>query len=447
MTHLPSATELSGRLAGGGADARELAEAALDGAARSRATFIVLTEQTALAEADAAAVRGAARTRRGPLDGVPVAWKDLFDIAGKRTTAGSACLAGAPPATRDAAAVAALRRAGAVAIGKTNLSEFAFSGLGLNPHFGTPTVSRPGVSTRAPGGSSSGSALAVHAGIVPIGMGTDTAGSIRIPAAFNGLVGYKSSTLRYDMTGVFPLAATFDSLGPITRSVADCVLVDQALRGAAHTVERSAIDRHTFVIDSGILADAVVTDVVRDNLLATMERLARGGARVVTRHVAAITETRAWLDRLGWAGAAEGYRFHAERLAGPDRELIDPRILARLELGRSMTPERYRQLLDIRREMQARIVGELAGDVLVTPTVGHVAPELAPLEADPETFASVNIATLRLTMIGSFLDTPALAIPSGTDADGLPTSLQFSVPSGDDERLLAVGLRLDDLLG
>jgi aspartyl-tRNA(Asn)/glutamyl-tRNA(Gln) amidotransferase subunit A len=245
---------------------------------------------------------------------------------------------------------------------------------------------------------------------------------------------------------VFPLAATFDSIGPLAHTVADCVLVDQALRGARHPVAASALASQTFVIDSGILADGVVTDVVRNNLLTTMDALARQGARVITRSVPAIPQTRKWIDELGWAGAAEGYRFHAERLAGPDRDLIDPRIMARLELGRSMPAEGYQRLLEIRREMQARIVDELDGAILVTPTVGHVAPELAPLDADPEMFAQVNMATLRLTMIGSFLDMPGLAMPSGTDAQGLPTSVQFSVPSGDDERLLGAGLSIDATL-
>ncbi len=371
---------------------------------------------------------------------------DLFDVAGTRTTAGSACLAAAAEASNDAPSVAALRRAGAISIGKTNLSEFAFSGLGLNAHFGTPTIDRPGVTTRAPGGSSSGSAVAVHDGIVPIAMGTDTAGSIRIPAAFNGLVGYKSSTARYDMTGVFPLAATFDSIGPLAHSVADCVLVDQALRGARQPLATTVLADYTFVVDSGILADGVVTDVVRNNLLATMETLIRHGATVVTRLVPAIPGARKWLDELGWAGAAEGYRFHADRLAGPDRDLIDPRIMARLELGRSMPEERYQRLLELRRELQARVIDELDGAILVTPTVGHVAPELAPLDADPEVFARVNIATLRLTMIGSFLDMPGLAMPSGADYQGLPTSVQFSLPSGDDDRLLSAGLSIDAAL-
>ena len=424
----------------------QLVEAAVDAAERSGSTFLAVTSEAARREAAVADRRVKSGGRLGPLDGIPIAWKDLFDVTGTRTTAGSECLADAPLSTVDAAAVSALRRAGAITIGKTNLSEFAFSGLGLNAHFGTPTINRRGMPLRAPGGSSSGSAIAVHEGIVPVAMGTDTAGSIRIPAAFNGLVGYKSTTARYNLTGVFPLAATFDSIGPLAHTVADCVLVDQALRDAHHPVAGTDLAGQTFVVDSGILADGVVTDVVRANLLATIETLARHGATVVTRLIPSIPESRKWLDELGWAGAAEGYRFHAERLAGPDRDLIDPRIMARLELGRSMSEERYQRLLQIRREMQARIIDELGGAILVTPTVGHVAPELAPLEADPDVFAQVNIATLRLTMIGSFLDMPALAIPSGVDHQGLPTSAQFSLPSGEDDRLLSMGLAIDAAL-
>ena len=194
---------------------------ALAGAAEA-GLFTCLLEARALAEAHASRARWHAGQPLGPLDGVPVVWKDLFDVAGTPTTAASALRRNAPPAGQDAATVSALAAAGAVSIGKTGLTEFAYSGLGLNPHFGTPRNRRSTDAHRSPGGSSSGSAVAVDAGMALIGMGTDTGGSVRIPAAFNGLVGFKPSIGRLDSTGVFPLSATLDVIGPMAKTVQDC---------------------------------------------------------------------------------------------------------------------------------------------------------------------------------------------------------------------------------
>src|SRR5271154_4126202 len=176
----------------------------------------------------------------GALDGVPAAWKDLVDMAGARTSAGSALFDEAPPKQRDAPIVAALAAAGMVAVGKTNLSEFAFSGLGLNSHFGNPINPRDPTTPRISGGSSSGSAVAVAAGLAPCSIGSDTGGSIRAPAAFCGLVGYKSTEGRIDTRDVFPLSRTLDTIGPLARSVEDCVLIDMALRGQLTTTVRRA---------------------------------------------------------------------------------------------------------------------------------------------------------------------------------------------------------------
>src|SRR5215207_4203818 len=225
------------RLADRDADPTALVEESLERAGALASAFTALTAARARREAAASAARLRAGAPNGPLDGVPVAWKDLIDVAGVPTTAASALRRDAPPATADAPVVARLTAAGMVCIGKTNLSELAYSGLGLNPHFGTPPNPRAGGAPLAPGGSSSGSAVAVAAGVVPCAIGTDTSGSIRVPAAFCGIAGFKPTSTRIDRTGVLALAPSMDSVGPLAHTVADLIVLDAALRGAVPAVQ------------------------------------------------------------------------------------------------------------------------------------------------------------------------------------------------------------------
>ena len=198
------------------------------------------------------------------LDGIPIAWKDLFDIEGMATTAGSVVLADAAEGRQDAAVVTALKSAGMVAIGRTNMSEFAFSGLGINPHYGTPENPHSTDVPRIPGGSSSGAGVAVAAGLVPVAMGTDTGGSVRIPAAFNGIVGYKATRGRYAMEGVFPLAKSLDSLGPLCRTVQDAVWIDAAMRGlTASDVAQASARGLSIVVPGKVVFDAIEPGVRR----------------------------------------------------------------------------------------------------------------------------------------------------------------------------------------
>lgn len=439
-------TDIAADLASGRTDSVRLVEEALDKARAAPAVFITLMAEEALAEARAAAARRRNGQALGPLDGIPIAWKDLFDIAGTRTTAGSRTRDDAPPAREDAPVVAASRRVGLIPLGKTNLSEFAFSGLGPNPHFGTPTPDFPGVAPRVPGGSSSGSAVAVQRGIVPVGIGTDTAGSVRVPAALNGLVGFKASGERYDMAGVFPLAKSLDSLGPIARTVADCATIDAVMRGAGRPVE-AASAAPEIVVDPAVLEEDGLEDAVRANFEAVLARLEASGARVRRVPVAAWREARRAIAEIGWLGAVEARAWHLEAISGPKRDLIDARVVKRLDGAAAITAEAAERLRGLRATLTRSIADELDGALFALPTVKHVAPELALLEADPELFARINLATLTLTMAGSFLDMPGLAMASGSDAEGLPTSALFSRPSGDDDALLAAGLWIERSLG
>ncbi|MBS7537362.1 amidase family protein [Ancylobacter lacus] len=437
-----SLDDIAADLTAGRTDPVRLVERALDRAAGSEAVFITLMPEPALAQAHAARRRWAEGRPLGPHDGVPIAWKDLFEIAGTRTTAGSRTRHDAAPAQADAPVVAATRRLGFIPIGKTNLSEFAFSGLGANPHFGTPTADLPG-EPRMPGGSSCGSAVAVQRGIVPAAIGTDTAGSVRVPAAFTGCAGYKASQARYDMAGVFPLAHSLDSLGPLASSVADCATLDAAMRGTAW--RRPSPEPGRFVVDDAILDDPLLTPPVRAHFADVVDRLSRH-APVRRQRVEAWHRSREAIATHGWLGAYEARALHLSTLNGPNRTLVDSRVLSRLDGAARISAEAAAHLVAIRSGEMQRLRTELDGATLLLPPVRHVPPLIAPLEADTALFAEVNVATLAWTMIASFLDMPGVALPTGWTAEGLPLSTLLSKGSGGDDALLAQALWAESIL-
>ena len=394
---------------------------------------------------------------------MPVAWKDLVDLAGTPTTAASDLRRELAPAAADAPAVARLAAAGLVCVGKTNLSELAFSGLGLNPHFGTPP--NPLDPARAPGGSSSGSAVAVATGVVPCAIGTDTSGSIRVPAAFCGIAGFKSSLARVDRGGVVALAPSMDSVGPLAATVADLIALDAALRGAWP----AAADPSAAATDPSAAADASATDPsaavgslrfvvaegepvddldpgVAASFAAAVDALAAAGAHVERRPVAALAEAAALLREHGTLVAHEAWREHETLLDGPGAGRLDRRVLRRLRDGRALPAAGHAALLRARPRLQATFAEELGGALLLTPTAPHVAPPIAPLEADDDVFLAANARTLRITMPASYLDAPGVALPIGPAEAGLPASLLLSGPSSSDDRVLAGALAAEAVL-
>ncbi len=438
---MSDATSMAEDFASGRSDPVQALEQALDQASRSASVFISLTAERARREAEASAARWRAGQPLSGFDGVPVAWKDLFDVAGSVTTAGAAYRRNAPAALLDAPSVGLLCRAGMVSIGKTNLSELAYSGLGLNPHFGTPHNPHGTDQPRIPGGSSSGSGVAVAAGIVPIAMGTDTAGSIRIPAALNGVVGYRSSSRRYSRDGVFPLARSLDSLGPLTRSVRDALAIDDLLHGRTQTHSARSLKGQRFV-----LAQQDVEPAVRNNLLSAVAQLKAQGALIEERECPTFQATLDLIKHHGWLGAFEAFALHQTLLDSADAEQLDPRVRRRLEAARALPASQLIHLTDARCRLQQQLLDDLDGAILITPTVAHVAPALAPLENDDDLFVNTNLATLRLTMPGSLLDMPGVTLPSGRDAQGLPTGLLLSAPTGEDARLLRAALSVETVL-
>ena len=442
-----SATEVGRLIARGRLDPVEAAEFFLGRIERDREnpSFILVTRERALKEAAASRERHRGGRAAGPLDGVPIAWKDLVDMAGERTTAGSALYADSAPKESDAPIVANLAAAGMVALGKTNLSEFAFSALGLNPHFGTPRNPRDPSTPRVAGGSSSGAAVAVAAGLAPCAIGSDTGGSIRAPASFCGIVGFKTSEGRIDKHGVFPLSRTLDTIGPIAHTVEDCVLIDMALRGQSSTSVRSInLSGVEFVVPDKSGIDDAQAEVAA-NLETAMKRLAAAGAKVKSRPVRAIGAMRTLSAQFGSFVAIEAYAEHRAVFDSADAQRMDRRVVKRA-LGGRVSAQDAMNFRRCRETLIAALIDELKGAALVLPATPMTAPAIDPLERDDELFRVTNLRAIHYTFLGNLFRMCGLALPSGTDATGLPTGVQFLAPGGDDDRLLSIGLSMEKAL-
>jgi len=437
---------LAERFAAGELDAAAVTERAfaLAEAPASAGTFTALTRERAVREARRADRRYRTGRPASPLDGVPFAVKDVFDVAGTVTTAGSRTRSEVPPAAHDSAVVRALAAAGMVCVGKTNMSEFAFSGLGVNPHFGTPVP--PGVRGEPviPGGSSSGSAVAVALGVVPVAIGTDTSGSVRVPAAFCGVIGYKAGERRYSTRGMLPLAPTLDTVGVFATSMRDIIAVDSLLRlrPDADCAPPSAPPR--LVVPVGELLDDC-TPEVRDRFAVCLDRLAEHGVEVEERRISALVEAQSLMDRHATIVEAEAYRRYGRLLGRSGPAAVDPGVLRRLAgfaaAQRDPAPV-YRAMGALR----DRLRRELGGALLACPAVRHTAPPLAPLLADDRLYDHVNRRTLRTTMVLSYLGMPGVTLPIGP-ARPKNVGLLLSAAPGGDATLLASAAAVETMLG
>lgn len=428
--------------------ARELTERALatiaDPDGDGRTTFLSVFAESARAEADFSDAAQKAGRAVGPLAGLPISVKDLFDIGGLATTAGSVVLADAPRALTDAPAVSRLRAAGAVVLGRTNMTEFAYSGLGLNPHHGTPrSIWRRGAA-HAPGGSSSGAAVSVAAGMAVAGIGTDTGGSVRIPAAWNGLVGFKPSAGRVPTLGVFPLSTSLDTIGPIARTVADCRLLDAVMSGARIAPGRP---RGPEGLRLGVVATQVrdLCDGEVDRRFETaLSRLGKRGAHLVDLPLAAVERARE-MAALGTIAAAEAFHLHRPALDRGDGARYDPRVAVRIERGRAIGAADYLEMLAIRRTMRAEADRATRGfDAILAPTVAILPPRIADLASD-EAYAAANLMALRNTSLFNLMDRPAVSLPIGTP-DGGPVGLMVIGETGGDADLLDVAEAMEAVL-
>lgn len=421
-------------------------EACLD-ATRSpaaRHAFVRLDEPGARAAARAVDRCRAQGRPAGTLAGLVVSVKDLFDVAGQVTRAGSPTRDAASAATHDAAAVARLRSAGAVPIGRTQMTEFAFSGVGINPHDGTPAnvalaALDPAV-PRIPGGSTSGGAVSVACGAARAALGSDTGGSIRIPAALHGLVGFKNSQHLTPNDGSIALAPSLDTTCAITRSVADAVRLHEVLAARTVAPDPRPLAARRLAVVRTLMLDALETPVAQA-FEAALDTLRRAGARIETIDLPLLDEIAA-LTRDGGLAAAESWAGHRERLARCG-ERYDPRVAARIRRGAAIDTESLATLHRRRRDWIARMGAALGGfDALLSPTVPMVAPPLAPLLTDDEAFFRVNALLLRNPSVVNLLDGCAISVPCHA-AGTAPVGLMLWSLRDRDDGLLATAAQVE----
>lgn len=446
MTRKWTLDGLAGELRDGKTYSRKLVEQALakisDPAGEGARAFIKVDAEGALAAADYQDTLRRQNRQPSPFAGIPISVKDLFDMAGEVTTAGSKVLKDAAPAFVDAPAIAALKSAGLVVLGRTNMTEFAYSGVGLNPHYGTPRSAFDRKTGRIPGGSSSGAAVAIADGLCALSIGTDTGGSCRIPAAYNGIVGYKPSTGRVSTRGAYPLSSRFDSVGPLGNSVACCAAAD-ALMAGDWTGKITA--REVSSLRIGVLKTAVLEGLDADVAAAyerALSQISKAGAMLIDLAFEELLEMPS-LTIKGGIVAAEAYAQHRDLIARKGAD-YDPRVRMRLEAAGVISATEYLSVLKRREEMIrhfSAVMQDLSAVVL--PTVMTVPPPISALESDQD-YLRYNSMSLRNTYVGNFLDCCAISVPAN-EPGAAPVGLMLMGVRGQDQNLFSVGQAVENL--
>jgi len=398
--------------------------------------FVKVHREAALAAAEAMDKLRAAGLAPSPYAGIPISVKDLFDLAGEPTPAGSVVLADAASAERDAPAIARLRRAGFVVVGRTNMTEFAFSGLGLNPHHGTPASPYDRAARRIPGGSSSGAAVSVADGMAFAGIGSDTGGSCRIPAALCGIVGYKPTAASVPRQGVFPLSQTLDSIGPLANSVECCRILHEIMSGAELSKEVPASLKGLRIAVPQMIALDGLDDHVAASFARALETLSKAGAIVSEQPLSGFAEV-ARINAKGGFAAAEAYAHH-RALIEAKGDGYDPRVRVRVLRGRNQDAADYIELVQARAAFVAAMRAEIAAfDLLAMPTVPTIAPTIAELAADDEAYTRVNLAMLRNSTLINMMDGCAISLPMHRAGEA-PAGLMLAKVGGEDAALFAI---------
>ncbi|MEO0703567.1 MAG: amidase family protein [Pseudomonadota bacterium] len=427
-----TAAALGRGIADGTIDPVELTEAFLDATQTHQfgdRIYARLTPDRARAEAKAATARARAGHRLSALDGVPISWKDLYDTAGTATEAGSHLLAGRTP-TQDAHVLQNATAAGVICLGKTHMTELAFSGLGLNPKTASPpNINDP---SAASGGSSSGAAASVAHGLAPIGIGSDTAGSVRLPAAWNNLVGLKTTAGRLSLDGVVPLCPRFDTVGPLTRTVEDAALMLAVLEGGkpADLTGANLTGVRLGVLNTVAVAQA--EDKPRAGFARALDKLTAAGAAITLLDIPAVTEA---MDLALILFGAEAYGTWKDQIEANPSAMFE-NVLQRFRGGAPFAAADYvaawQQLERLRADYHAATA---SFDAIVLPTCPILPPNQQKLMHDPEYFGERNLSTLRNTRIGSLMGVPGLTLPTGTPSVGI----LFQGPPSSEERLLRLG--------
>jgi aspartyl-tRNA(Asn)/glutamyl-tRNA(Gln) amidotransferase subunit A len=443
MKNTPTIAALADDLDSGRTSARKLVDECLarigDEAGEGARAFIHVDAEAAIEAAEAMDRLREVKAAPSRFAGIPVSIKDLFDIKGQVTRAGSRALDDSPPAEADASVVARLRRAGFIVIGRTNMTEFAYSGIGINPHYGTPKSVWQRNVGHVPGGSSSGAAVSVADGMAHGALGTDTGGSCRIPAAFNGIVGFKPTQRRVPLDGGVPLSFSLDSFGPLARTVGCCAVLDAVLANEAVVPLRPRpIKGMRLAVPTTVVLDDL-DDAVARTFERALETLSRQGAVIERIEVPEFLDVGVMNAKGGFA-ASESYAWHRYLIASKG-DVYDPRVYVRILRGEGISAADYIDLLNARRSFIARTETRIAPyDALVLPTTANTPPRIADL-ADDKAFTTENLRALRNCTLINTLDGCAISLPAHREGE-VPVGLMLAAAGGSDRRIfeLAAGI-------
>src|SRR3954454_6619252 len=443
MPNIPTIAALADDLEDGRTSARKIVDDCLariaDKSGEGARVFIHVDAKAAVETAEAMDRLRKAKTAPSRFAGIPVSIKDLFDIKGQVTRAGSRALDDSAPADADATVVARLRRAGFIVIGRTNMTEFAYSGIGINPHYGTPKGAWQRNIGHVPGGSSSGAAVSVVDGMAHGALGTDTGGSCRIPAAYNGIVGFKPTQRRVPLDGAVPLSFTLDSIGPLARTVNCCAVLDAVLADEPVTpLQPRPVRGMRLAVPTTIALDEL-DDAVAKSFERALDTLAKQGALIERIEVPEFLDMGP-LSNKGGLVAAESYAWHRVLITAKG-DVYDPRVLVRVMRGESQSAADYIDLVNARKSLVARANARLASyDALVLPTTANTPPTIAELNED-KAFTRANLLALRNCTLINMIDGCAISLPAHREGE-VPVGLMLAGSGGSDRRIfeLAAGM-------
>jgi aspartyl-tRNA(Asn)/glutamyl-tRNA(Gln) amidotransferase subunit A len=447
INNAPTLVSLANDLENGRTSARKLVDSCLariaDPSGEGVRAFIHVDAEAAIEAAEAMDRLREVKAAPSPFAGIPVSIKDLFDIKGQVTRAGSRALEDSAPADADATGVARLRRAGFVVIGRTNMTEFAYSGIGINPHYGTPKGTWRRNVGHVPGGSSSGAAVSVADGMAHGALGTDTGGSCRIPAAYNGIVGFKPTQRRIPLDGGVPLSFTLDSFGPIARTASCCAVLDAVL---AHEpivpLQPRPIKGMRLAVPTTVALDELDDEVARAFERA-LDTLSRQGALIERIAVPEFLDVAVMNTKGGFA-AAESYAWHRYLIVSCG-DVYDPRVSMRILRGESISAADYIDLLSARKSLIERATARLAPyDALVLPTTANTPPRIADL-ADDKAFAKANLLSLRNCTLINMIDGCAISLPCHREGE-VPVGLMLAASGGADRRIFELAAGMEDVI-
>jgi aspartyl-tRNA(Asn)/glutamyl-tRNA(Gln) amidotransferase subunit A len=447
MKNTPTLATLADDLDSGRTSARKLVDECLaritDSSGEGARAFIHVDAEAAIEAAEAMDRLRKVKAAPSRYAGIPVSIKDLFDIKGQVTRAGSRALDDSAPAEADAAVVARLRRAGFVVIGRTNMTEFAYSGIGINPLYGTPKGAWRRDVGHVPGGSSSGAAVSVADGMAHGALGTDTGGSCRIPAAYNGIVGFKPTQRRVPLDGGVPLSFTLDSFGPLARTVGCCAVLDAVLADEPVTpLQPRPIKGMRLAVPTTVALDELEDDVAR-TFERALETLSRAGALIERIAVPEFLDVGVMSAKGGFA-ASESYAWHRYLLVSKG-DVYDPRVSSRILRGEAITAADYIDLLAARKSLIARTEKRLAPyDALVMPTTANAPPRIADL-ADDKAFTKANLLSLRNCTLINMIDGCAISLPCHREGD-VPVGLMLAATGGADRRILELAAGMEGVI-